>query len=192
MPPRAPARTGAPPARPYGLDQDRSGYGPPSQLTARTTPTTLSNCFINRFSETTNPVFGLLLTLLILDGILLVVVVLLQAGKGGGLAAMGGGGGAGTDSFMGGRQAATVLTKATWATGAVFLGLAVVLSILSSQRQGDSAPLLQEEFRETAPTAPQPILPGAGEGAAGEGEGIPGLDPGGGGAGEGDAPPSDQ
>lgn len=135
--------------------------------------------------------FGLLLTLLIIDGILLVVVVLLQAGKGGGLAAMGGGGGAGTDSFMGGRQAATVLTKATWATGAVFLALAVVLSILSSQRR-ESTPLLQEEFRETAPTAPQPILPGAGEGAAGEGEGIPGLDPGAGGAGEGDAPPSDQ
>lgn len=119
--------------------------------------------------------FGILLTLLILDGILLMVVVLLQAGKGGGLAAMGGGSG-GTESFMGGRQAATVLTKATWATGAVFVGLAVVLSILSTRRQ-EATPLLQDEF-QTAPTAPQPILPGAGE--AGEGapegdEGVPGL-----------------
>ncbi|NIP79251.1 MAG: hypothetical protein GWM90_08590, partial [Gemmatimonadetes bacterium] len=36
---------------------------------------------------------------------------------------------------------------------------------------------LQDEF-QTAPTAPQPILPGAGEGEAtgeGEGSGIPGL-----------------
>ena len=103
------------------------------------------------------------------------VIVLLQAGKGGGLAAMGGGS-AGTESFMGGRQAATVLTKATWATGAIFLALAVVLSILSTRRQ-DTTPLLQDEF-QTAPTAPQPVLPGAGEGEAtgeGSGSGIPGL-----------------
>lgn len=117
--------------------------------------------------------FGILLTLLILDGILVMVIVLLQAGKGGGLAAMGGGSG-GTESFMGGRQAATVLTKATWATGAIFIALAVVLSVLSTRRQ-ETTPLLQDEFR-TAPTAPQPILPGAGEGAEeGGGEGVPGL-----------------
>jgi preprotein translocase subunit SecG len=137
-------------------------------LTARDHPTTLPHCYINRFSETIDAVFGLLLTLLILDGLLLVVVVLLQAGKGGGLAAMGGGGGAGTENFMGGRQAATVLTRATWTTGALFLALSVVLSILSSRSQEDAS-VLQEEFRQTAPAAPQPILPGAGEGAAGEG-----------------------
>lgn len=123
--------------------------------------------------------FGILLTLLILDGILIMVIILLQAGKGGGLAAMGGGGSAGTESFMGGRQAATVLTKSTWITGAIFLALAVVLSILSTQRQ-EAAPLLQDEFR-TAPTQPQPILPGAGEGGgeAGEGGGEGGDDSGG-------------
>ncbi|HUG39055.1 MAG TPA: preprotein translocase subunit SecG [Longimicrobiales bacterium] len=130
--------------------------------------------------------FGLLLTLLILDGILLVVVVLLQAGKGGGLAAMGGG--AGTDTFMGGRQAATVLTKATWTTGAIFLGLAVVLSIMSS-RSRESAPLLQDQFQQGAPTAPQPILPGVGEGGAGEGEVVPGVR---GGAAGGDEPTPDR
>ncbi len=124
--------------------------------------------------------FGLLLTLLILDGILLVVVVLLQSGKGGGLAAMGGGGGAGTESFMGGRQATTVLTKSTWVTGGVFLALALVLSIMSSRRT-DSAPLLQDEFR-TQPVAPQPILPG-GDAPAGEGEVVPGV-----GGGDGAAP----
>lgn len=119
--------------------------------------------------------FVLLLTLLILDGILLMVVVLLQAGKGGGLAAMGGGGGAGTDSFMGGRQAATVLTKSTWITGAVFLALALILSIMSSQG-AENRPLLEDEF-QSAPVAPQPILPG-GEGEAAPGEGgevVPGV-----------------
>lgn len=137
--------------------------------------------------------FGILLTLLILDGILLMVIVLLQAGKGGGLAAMGGGGGAGTDSFMGGRQAATVLTKSTWITGAVFLALALVLSILSSRRT-DTAPLLQDEF-QSAPAAPQPILPGGsetGEGAA-PGEVVPGVEGGsGGGTPEGGESPGDQ
>ena len=127
--------------------------------------------------------FGILLTLLILDGILLMVVVLLQAGKGGGLAAMGGGSGAGTESLIGGRQAATVLTKSTWITGAVFVVLAVVLSILSS-RARDDAPLLQEQFQET-PAAPQPILPGAGEAPAGDAGGVPGIE--GGESGGGDA-----
>ena len=75
-----------------------------------------------------------------------------------------------------------MLTKATWAPGAIFLALAVVLSILSTRRQ-EATPLLQDEF-QTAPTAPQPILPGQGEGAAeGEGTGIPGIP---------DQPPSSQ
>jgi preprotein translocase subunit SecG len=114
-------------------------------------------------------VFGLLLTLLILDGIFLIVVVLLQSGKGGGLAAMGGGGG-GTDSFMGSRQAAGVLTRSTWISGGVFILLAVVLSVLSSQRRS-ATPLLQDEF-QSAPAAPQPILPGVGEGQ-GQGDQAP-------------------
>jgi preprotein translocase subunit SecG len=118
-------------------------------------------------------VFALLLALLILDGILPIVIVLMQAGKGGGLAAMGGGA-AGTETFMGGgRQAATVLTKATWTTGAIFLALSVVLAVLSSRAQ-DTQPLLQQELRQTAPVAPQPILPGTEEGAA-PGEVVPGI-----------------
>ena len=126
--------------------------------------------------------FGILLTLMILDGILLMVVVLLQAGKGGGLAAMGGG--SGTDTFMGGRQAAGVLTKTTWATGAIFLLLAVVLAVLST-RNREAAPILQDEF-QTAPAAPQPILPGAGENAP-----VPeGTDEGAAGAGAGGQAPS--
>lgn len=143
--------------------------------------------------------FGFLLTLLILDGILLMVVVLLQAGKGGGLAAMGGG--AGTESFMGGRQAATMLTRTTWTTGALFLLLSVVLSILST-RSREATPLLQQEFQNAPTTAPQPILPGADQGAQtpsqGQGEVVPGLGeqpsqpPSGGGGDEGGTDPSGQ
>ncbi|MBT8336788.1 MAG: preprotein translocase subunit SecG, partial [Gemmatimonadetes bacterium] len=64
--------------------------------------------------------YGFLLAVLILDAIFLSVVILLQAGKGGGLAAMGGGAAA-TDGILGGRQATTVLTRATWTSGTVFM-----------------------------------------------------------------------
>lgn len=102
--------------------------------------------------------FGLLLALVILDGVLLSVIVLLQSGKGDGLAAMGGGGGTMADSMLGGRQAATLLTKATWVCGGIFLGLLLVLSIMSS-RARNPEPLLRDEFSTQA--APQPLLPSA-------------------------------
>ncbi|MGQ0813944.1 MAG: preprotein translocase subunit SecG [Gemmatimonadota bacterium] len=102
--------------------------------------------------------YPLLLTLLLLDGLLLTVVVLLQSGKGGGLASMGGG--MGTDTLIGGRQAATILTKATWITGALFLVLSLVLAILSSRSQQPSS-ILREEFRPAPAAAPAPVqLPG--------------------------------
>ena len=120
--------------------------------------------------------YGFLLALLVLDGIFLAIVVLLQAGKGGGLAAMGGGVTA-TEGILAGRQATTVLTRATWTAGGIFMGLALVLSILSSRSQQPRSILL-DELRQTAPT-PEPILPGfpdappAGEPGSGtEGGGI--------------------
>ena len=102
--------------------------------------------------------FGFLLVLLVLDGILLSVIVLLQSGKGGGLAAMGGG--AGTDTLIGGRQAATLLTKATWIAGGIFLGLALVLSVMSSRSQRPDS--LLRGLQPTAPAAaPAPVqIPG--------------------------------
>ncbi len=93
--------------------------------------------------------YGFLLAVLILDGIFLGVVVLLQSGKGGGLAAMGGGAAA-TDGILGGRQATTMLTRATWTTGSVFMLLALVLSIMSSRAQLPQSILRQD----LAPTAP--------------------------------------
>lgn len=104
--------------------------------------------------------YTLLLTLLLLVGIFLSVVVLLQSGKGGGLAAMGGGGG-GTDNLIGGRQAATLLTKSTWVSGALFLILALALSVLSSRRAQPES-ILQGQFQQSAPAVPPPVLPGTG------------------------------
>jgi preprotein translocase subunit SecG len=117
-------------------------------------------------------VFGFLLALVILDGLLLSVIVLLQAGKGDGLAAMGGGGGTIADGMMGGRQAATLLTKATWITGGLFLGLLLVLSVMSSRAQAPQS-VLQQEFQ----SAPAPLVPGAIDPTA-----PPPTDPGGAGA----------
>src|SRR5687768_1044016 len=106
--------------------------------------------------------FALLLTLLLIDGVLLGIVVLLQAGKGGGLASMGGG--AGTDnSLIGGRQAATILTKTSWICGGTFMALALALSILSS-RNAQPESILRDEFGRTPAQQAQPgpvQLPGA-------------------------------
>src|SRR5215212_1464263 len=85
--------------------------------------------------------FAFLVSLLILDALLLSVVVLLQAGQGGGLASLGG---ATTDTVLGGRQAVTLLTKATWWCGGVFLVLALALSLVP--RGGNSASELQERL----------------------------------------------
>jgi preprotein translocase subunit SecG len=100
----------------------------------------------------------LLLTILVLDGLFLGVVILLQSGKGGGLAAMGGG--AAATDILGGRQATTVLTRATWTAGTIFMVLAFVLSIMSSRAtQPDS--ILQQDTNAPA-VAPEPLLPPTG------------------------------
>ncbi len=97
--------------------------------------------------------YGLLLAILVLDGVFLTVVILLQAGKGGGLAAMGGGAAA-TEGILGGRQATTMLTRATWTGGGMFMALALVLSIMSSKARAPES-ILQFEV----PTqAPQPVM----------------------------------
>jgi preprotein translocase subunit SecG len=70
-----------------------------------------------------------------------------------------GGGSAGTDNLIGGRQAATLLTKATWVSGGLFLALALMLSVMSSRRAAPES-VLQGQFQQTAPAAPPPVLPG--------------------------------
>lgn len=105
--------------------------------------------------------YGFLLTVMVLDGLFLSVVILLQAGKGGGLAAVGGGGGTMADGVLGGRQATTVLTRATWTAGTIFMVLALVLSIMSSRARAPES-VIQVDAPATT-TAPEPVLPGLGE-----------------------------
>lgn len=113
--------------------------------------------------------YGFLLTLIVLDGIFLSVVILLQAGKGGGLAAMGGGGaGTMTEGVLAGRQATTMLTRATWTAGTVFMVLALILSIMSSRAQ--QAQSVIEVDTPTSAPAPEPVLPGV---QGGDDEGAP-------------------
>ncbi|MDX1493857.1 MAG: preprotein translocase subunit SecG [Longimicrobiales bacterium] len=107
--------------------------------------------------------YGFLLAVLVLDGLFLSVVILLQAGKGGGLAAVGGSGGTMADGVLGGRQATTVLTRATWTAGAIFMGLALVLSIMSSRSAAPES-VIQVDAPATQ-TAPEPVLPGLGNDA---------------------------
>ena len=102
--------------------------------------------------------YTLVLTLLIIDSFVLLVAVLLQAGQGGGLASLGGG--SSTDSFFGGRQAVTILTKASWVSGGLFLALALVLAGMSS---GSATPrsVLEEGISAPVPVAPLPLDVGA-------------------------------
>ena len=107
---------------------------------------------------------GLILTLLTLDALLLVLVVLLQSGKGAGLAAEFGGTSSSADTFMGGRQAATLLTKASWVTGGGFMGLALFLAILSARSEAPDS-LLEGTLTPPAQEAPTPLLDREGESA---------------------------
>ena len=110
-----------------------------------------------------------LVALLLLDSLILAAAVLLQAGQGGGLASLGGG--AGTEVFMGGRQAVTILTKITWWCGGIFLSLALIIAIISAQGAGprsvleggapppapvQSAPLPLQTSPTTTPPAQTP------------------------------------
>lgn len=99
--------------------------------------------------------YAFLLTLLILDGLLLAAVVLLQAGQGGGLASLGGGT---TDLVVGGRHAATLLTKMSWICGAAFLVLALLISLVSPSSGGSSSEVL-ERLRQNTPAGQPADLP---------------------------------
>lgn len=100
--------------------------------------------------------YTFLLVFLIIDGLILSAVVLLQAGQGGGLASLGGGT---TDLVMGGRQAVTILHKTSWITGALFMILALLLSITASSRAvGESE--VQRRLRQQAPAQQSvPVAP---------------------------------
>jgi preprotein translocase subunit SecG len=57
---------------------------------------------------------------------------------------------------LGGRQAVTILTKATWWCGGIFLALALLLSLVP---RGGGSSELQERLRAATPAAPAPSAP---------------------------------
>src|SRR5881397_955278 len=98
--------------------------------------------------------FNVLLILLTLDALILTTAVLLQAGQGGGLASLGGG--AGTEQFMGGRQATTLLTRLTWWSAGIFLFLSLVLAIMSAQTSTPRS-VIDTTGPQPAPVQPAPL-----------------------------------
>jgi len=101
--------------------------------------------------------YTLIIVLLVIDCIVLGVSVLLQAPKGGGLSATFGGAGSSPDSFIGTRQAANLLTKTTWWTAGIFMGLAYLLQLMGA-RASSPRSVLDQPFSQqpAAPTAPAP------------------------------------
>ncbi len=106
--------------------------------------------------------YRFLIILLLIDALILIGVVLLQAGKGGGLAASFGGASAG-DQLFGARQAGNLLTKMTWWTAGIFLGVAFIMQLVSAVPSGPTS-ILDQTF--TAPATAPAGAPGGATGAA--------------------------
>lgn len=99
----------------------------------------------------------LLLGLHILVCFILILVVLLQSGKGADLAGAFGGGG--SQTALGSRGAATVLSKATTASAVIFMITSLALALYSSRRTSavlESAPPVQQAPAPKSATPPSP------------------------------------
>ena len=85
---------------------------------------------------------GFLIIVHTIVSILLISVVLMQASQGGGLS--GTFGGQAASSILGGQGAGNVLSKITGWLAAVFIGLAVLISILSGPSDESSSSLVKK------------------------------------------------
>ena len=89
--------------------------------------------------------------------ILLISVVLMQASQGGGLS--GTFGGQAASSILGGQGAGNVLSKITTWLAVVFIGLAILISILSGPNSDTSSSLVKQAS-ENNPVQQQPeVIP---------------------------------
>jgi preprotein translocase subunit SecG len=104
--------------------------------------------------------YTFLLVLLIIDSIVLVTAILLQSGKGDGLSASFGGVSSSSDSLLGTRQAGNLLTRTSWWGGGLFLFLAFVLSLMSTQQRAPSS-VLDQAFTQPPAPATAPASPNA-------------------------------
>ncbi len=85
--------------------------------------------------------------------IVLVAVILMQASQGGGLS--GTFGSTTTSALLGGRGAGTFLSKLTTYLAVIFLGLAIVISLISSPSSLETESILKQEAENKS------ITPGA-------------------------------
>ncbi len=122
--------------------------------------------------------FNVFVTIHIVTCFLLIIAVLMQSSKGGGLSgAFGGGGG---QTMLGGREAATFLSRATTYLAVIFMLTSLSLAFLSAgrggqeqesvlrraakrQQYGTIAPEEQKDIKEVLGSVPEP----AGEDARG-------------------------
>src|SRR3954471_9967810 len=104
--------------------------------------------------------YTFLLVLLIIDSFVLISAILLQSGKGDGLSASFGGVSSSSDSLLGTRQAGNLLTKTSWWGGGIFLFLAFVLSLMSTQQRAPSS-VLDQAFSQPPAPASAPATPNA-------------------------------
>jgi len=97
-----------------------------------------------------NTAWWVLMLMFVPVSLALVALVLLQQGKGGGLAgALGGGGG---DNVFGTKSAQTMPVKLTYIGAAIFLTLAIVMSVVSGYVGQGAAPELANEVGAAAET----------------------------------------
>ena len=101
-------------------------------------------------------VYTFLLSLLILDCVVLMLAILLQAGKGTGLAANFGGASSSPDAFIGIRQAGNLLTRVSWWSGGIFLGLCFILQLMSTHTSAPKSVLEKGLGTQPANVAPPP------------------------------------
>jgi preprotein translocase subunit SecG len=102
--------------------------------------------------------YYLILTIHIVVCLFLIVVILLQSGKAADLGAFGG---MGSQTAFGPRGSATLLSKATTASAAIFMVTSLTLSILATRNAGLATTVLEDQPVKSAPakTIQVPVQP---------------------------------
>jgi len=97
----------------------------------------------------------LVLLIHILVCLFLIVVILLQSGKAADLA--GAFGGMGSQTAFGPRGSATLLSKATTASAAIFMVTSLALSILATRNAGLATTVLEDQPVKSIPVKTMPV-----------------------------------
>src|SRR5438477_12065244 len=100
----------------------------------------------------------LLWTLHVVVCLFLIIVVLLQSGKAADLA--GAFGGMGSQTAVGPRGSATLLSKATTISAILFMVTSLSLSIMATRNAGLGTSVLESAPKTTVPKSAPPVIPG--------------------------------